>query len=509
MSDWFAADKRGLRHLGERLVSVRGVGILGAELYQNVMDTNATVCNMSITPIEGRRGLAHLVVEDDDPEGFTDLTHAYTVFAPSKKRFNPELAGRFNLGEKCVLAFCREATITTTTGTVHFSDKGRTVSRRKRREQGSCFEALVDITKAQCQEFVEYMHRIIVKPGLRLVCNGEDIPHREPLKVLDKVALRTQAGENLSPTTRQTTVAIFEPLPGEVPTLYELGIPVVELPQDKYHVSVGQKVPLNMDRDNVTPAYLRDIRTVVFNAMHQLLSSEDIEAGWINEATSSEECDDSAIKSFLDLRFGRNRVAQSVRDPESNARAVANGEVVIPPRALTRGQRDNAKKADALPNAHDLYPTPKPFSDDPDAPRAEIVPESEWTSGMRYVAAYSKWLAKKLLREGIQVQIYQKFNGRAAYGGRCLSLSLAGLGKDWFTQSVGHEHDALLIHEFGHEFAANHLSEEYYRSLCRLGARLKQLAIEEPEAVRAWMEGRGLAWTSSRDSATAPAGQEV
>ena len=46
------------------------------------------------------RPLADLTVEDDSPEGFHDLTHAYTLFAEAYKRGNPEQRGQFNLGRK-------------------------------------------------------------------------------------------------------------------------------------------------------------------------------------------------------------------------------------------------------------------------------------------------------------------------------------------------------------------------------------------------------------------------
>jgi hypothetical protein len=43
------------------------------------------------------RNRAVLVVEDDAPEGFKDLSHAFTLFADSAKKVNPEQRGRFNL----------------------------------------------------------------------------------------------------------------------------------------------------------------------------------------------------------------------------------------------------------------------------------------------------------------------------------------------------------------------------------------------------------------------------
>src|ERR1700731_1651453 len=136
MSNWFDADKDGLRQIGERLVERRGFGILGAELYQNVMDTDATECDMTLEPTE-IRGKYQLVCEDNDPTGFPDLMHAYTVFAPSLKKNDPEKAGRFNIGEKFVLAFCREAHIETTKGTVIFDVEGRQGFPRRKREVGT------------------------------------------------------------------------------------------------------------------------------------------------------------------------------------------------------------------------------------------------------------------------------------------------------------------------------------------------------------------------------------
>ena len=66
MSRWFEADKVGLRQIAERLVERRGFGIIGAELYQNVMDTNATVCEIVLEKTK-TRGWYALVCEDNDP----------------------------------------------------------------------------------------------------------------------------------------------------------------------------------------------------------------------------------------------------------------------------------------------------------------------------------------------------------------------------------------------------------------------------------------------------------
>ena len=44
--------------------------------------------------------------------------------------------------------------------------------------------------------------------------------------------------------------------------------------------------------------------------------------------------------------------------------------------------------------------------------------------------------------------------------------------------------DSLLLHEFGHEYSGDHLSSDYHEALCKLGAGLKKLALERPEAMK-------------------------
>ena len=41
--------------------------------------------------------------------------------------------------------------------------------------------------------------------------------------------------------------------------------------------------------------------------------------------------------------------------------------------------------------------------------------------------------------------------------------------------------DELIIHEVAHEFGNGHRDREYYDGLSLLGARMKKLALENPE----------------------------
>ena len=75
----------------------------------------------------------------------------------------------------------------------------------------------------------------------------------------------------------------------------------------------------------------------------------------------------------------------------------------------------------------------------------------------------------------------------ACYGGGRLTFNLLRLGHRWFEQGASEDVDALLIHEFGHEYSGDHLSSDYHEALCKLGAGLKKLALERPEAMRLFL----------------------
>src|SRR5215831_18835943 len=96
---WFDVDKAGLGRQAEE----QGKGRLVGELIQNALDeSGVTQIAVTLALVPGQ-DMADLTVEDDAPEGFHDLTHAYTLFAPSAKRANPEQRGQFNLGESASL----------------------------------------------------------------------------------------------------------------------------------------------------------------------------------------------------------------------------------------------------------------------------------------------------------------------------------------------------------------------------------------------------------------------
>lgn len=484
-TQWFAVDKAGLGRQAEEQSRGRLIG----ELVQNALDEDGvTQIAVTLTPVPGRP-LADLAVEDDSPEGFRDLTHAYTLFAESYKRDNPEKRGQFNLGEKMVLAVCEHASIATTKGTVVFDPQdGRIEKPRQKRERGSVFQGRIKMTREEFAQVDDYLRSLLLPEGVVVTYNGDRLLARRPIRTFE-ASLETVVADDqgvMRPRVRKTQVSLFEPLPQEMPGLYEMGLPIVET-GDKWHVNIGQKVPLTRDRDNVKPSFLKAVRVAVLNAAYDLLTVDDeATAVWTRLAGSDPHCSDDAIKHLIRLRFGEKVASPDPSDTEAMKRFQSQGGTIVV--GLNKGEWANVKRAGAVLPAGKICPTAKPYSSDPNAPAAEIVPQSEWTGGMNNMVEYARFLGKELMGIEIIVRVVRTDNNfLAAYGRGELDLNVKRLGPKWFDQGASEKVDKLLIHEFGHQYSGDHLSEDYHEALCLLGARMKRLALDKPDELRRFL----------------------
>jgi hypothetical protein len=360
---WFDVDRAGLGKQAEQQPKGRLVG----ELVQNALDeAGVTQIAVTLAPVPGRP-LADLTVEDDSAEGFRDLAHAYTLFAESYKRGNPEQRGQFNLGEKMVLAVCESASISTTKGTVLFTDEGRIERPRQKRDRGSVFQGRIRLTREEYPQVADYLRSLLLPEGVTVTFNGDRLLPRTPIRTFEASLDTLVADEQgvMRPRVRKAQVGIFEPLPGETPGLYEMGLPVVET-GDRWHVNVQQKVPLNRDRDNVRPAYLQTVRVAVANAAYDLLTTEDeATQAWVKLAGADSRISDDAIKHLVRLRFGAKVAAPDPSDTEAMKRFTAQGGTIVV--GLSKGEWANVRRSGAVPPAGQVCPTAKPYSDEPNA----------------------------------------------------------------------------------------------------------------------------------------------
>ncbi|KKN96657.1 hypothetical protein LCGC14_0163010 [marine sediment metagenome] len=476
-NEWFEVDKAGLAQVARR----RGSAFLPLELLGNAWDTDATDVLVEFEHVS--RGLAHIRVTDNDPRGFEDLSASYTLYGRTSRRGDPRKRGRFCIGEKEVLSLCKSAVIETVTGTVSFKADGqRRVKRTVGLERGTIFQGDVYMNKDEVAEALEVLFTVIQPEGVHTIINGET------LSILERVGefsatLPTELADdegNMRRTRRKTRVVLYEVEEGDTPRLYELGIPVCDLPDDKWHVDVQQKVPLPRDRDSVSPSYLQALRVEIVNNFHEELEDDDAGAAWVRAATSDENIEAEAFDKVIHKRHGDDIASWSVQDPEANSRGVSEGFSVLAGGSLSSGEWGNAKRFETMEPSSVLFPTSKAiFSADGDDIRVKNL-----TSEMTAIIAYTKRVGEALLGFEPEVDIVRDpQNYGACYGSKHLRFNLRRLGRAWFQAFPDNLEKVtdLVIHELAHEFESDHLSEGYYNACTRLGAKLVMIALERPE----------------------------
>ncbi len=482
----FEVDREGLA----KLLARRGIEFAVMELVQNALDEEPTTVEVTLEKWKERRGYWKLCVVDDSPEGFQNLAESYTLFAESKKKDKPEKRGRFNLGEKLVVAVAFEAHIISTKGGIEFTERGR---RRipTARERGTEVQVILRMTEEQAQMCAKAVRSIIIPAAVKLTFNGVSMPHHAPL-VSFTTSLKTEIGDEegfLRPAMRSTQVDVYQPLLGEEGMLFELGIPVAPT-GDAFHVDVRQKVPLTMERDNVPDAWLRKLRAEVLNHVHEQLTPEAASSTWVGDALESAEVSDEAVKAVIHQRYGEKVVISDPSDPEGTKLAVSQGYAVIQPGSFSGAQWKSIKRAGAALPAGQVTPSPKPFT--PDGKPLKLLDSSKWTRGHLARVHYAERLAKELL--GIELEVVLAndvswgFNGAYSKGPgeqrAKLYINQGRLGSAWFEGPVTVQVNRFLIHEFAHHSAKDHLADEYHAALCLLGAGLTNLAMNSPEKLK-------------------------
>ena len=491
---WFSVDKQGLADL----VASKGKVFILHELLQNAWDCPATGLSevrkveVAMVPMRGVP-LVDVTVTDDDPDGFKDLSHAYTLFAPSEKKLDPGRRGRFNLGEKLVLSLCQSATISTTTGTMSFGAEGRRES-RFRRERGTSFNALVRMTRAEYDEILDSVRSLMPPIRTETTINGERLEPHEFVSLL-QAELPTVVADDvgvLRTTVRSCQVELHLPREGEKPHIYEMGIPVVELEGgEPWHANVLQKVPLTLDRDNVPLSYLRKLRAEILNRKASDLTPEQAKAAWVTSALGSFDVQDKAVRAVVGRRFGDKAVIADPSDREGEHMAVAQGYVVVPGGSFPAEAWDSIRRADALRPAGQVTPSPRPFS--PDGRPLKLMDEEDLTPEIKafevFVAAFARRVAGLEVTSCFTLDQGWKFGAAYSHPDKitCLvggergtvTFNVGRLGLEWFERGNWHSWVELLIHEFGHHWG-HHLDASYHEAICRLGRAAVELAVVNP-----------------------------
>jgi len=475
---WLEIDKEGLR----KSLGQKDKVFLLTEMVSNAWDENITKVEVTLScPDENNH--SWLRVTDNSPTGWDDLSHSHTMFAESVKKGKSEKRGRFNAGEKDVLALAIEAKLTTVKGQVLFNEDGTRTEGTESREVGSEFVAKFQLTLEEYEHICNQAKLLIPPKGITTLFNANPIQNRKPCGSFTETLPMPLADKEgvMRNTERKTKVNLYERLPGEVAMIYEMGIPIVELGDDKWHVNVMQKVPLSRDRDNVNPAYLRKIRVGVLNAKFDELNEDDAGAMWVSEAAGNTKSSDQAVIHIKNLRFGEKAVTRDVRDIGSAKEAVSKGFVIIEGGSMSGAawaRLKAVKKADGsavVPTSREVAPT------DIDVNLDKVVPPRKWTLTMQGYARFVGRIAPRLINRPVTVQ-YIDDNGEGIQG--CFKWKEGEMTVNLAYHDVASPTDnyELLIHELAHNtlHSNDHLHKIFYETVTELGAKLAILAQTEP-----------------------------
>jgi hypothetical protein len=492
---WLEIDKEGLR----KTLGQKDKVFLLTEMVSNAWDEDITEVEVSLTRPD-ENGVSWLRVTDNSPTGWADLSHSHTMFAESVKKGKSEKRGRFNAGEKDVLALAIEAKLTTVSGQVLFNEDGTRTEGTETRKVGSEFVAKFQLTVQEYEHICQQAKMLLPPKGITTLFNGSPIQYRKPCGSFTEtlpIPLADKEGV-VRNTERKATVYLYEKNPDEVATIFEMGIPIVELGDDQWHVNVMQKVPLSRDRDNVNPSYLRKVRTGVLNVQfEQLKTADDIGATWVKEAMAGKKVSGEAITHVIKETYGENPITRSVSDIGSAKEGVSKGGQIIEGGAFSKEVWANIKsvvKDDGKPlvqSSHDFAPTNVSGS----LPDSLVIQPKFYTPEMKAYSSLVDKLSKRLIGKLVTVSYIDnkeariegcyinKFKGDKMKKGYKREFNVMVVNLAYVNPEDAQQMYTLMLHELAHDIVQSndHLHSDFYMTVEELGGTLAELMLDEPE----------------------------
>jgi len=475
MKNRFEVSTEGMRglHAGRPLWS------LVKELVSNSWDEDVTLCTVTMrkTSTPEHSEVIEIIVEDDGA-GFIDINDAFTIMAPTLKRINAVVRGRFNIGEKEILSVAEEGTVETVGTTIHFPREGGREITSNDRTKGTVVSAIIERPWTEYDETIKALNEFLPPAHITYTVNGVVAEPRVSIGTTTgalQTVLASGIGQPIRYTTRKTAIDIYEPLNG-TGHIYEMGITIqpIDMP---YDVDIQQKVPMPPNRDTVTNAYLQDVYAEVLTVVAKDLKKSEASEAWVQMGVEDQRTPDDTVEIVMKAKLGPDAVLHST-DTFANENAHDAGMDIIHPRTLSKKERKRFQDVGLVSSIVNYGLKEK-------GQGLEELKEHRRTKDMEAVAQYAEWLGKKLLGFEIKVRFVQMKavadNRIAQYGGRTLDFVSNRLGNKWFEMANGvptQVQTSLIIHELAHEgFSKTPHTGEYVHRIADLGAKATHIAL--------------------------------
>lgn len=487
MKNRFEISTEGMRQMHE----ARPLWQLVKELVANVWDerdNGATTCRVEVNAAS--HGLLEIIVEDDGP-GFANITDAYTLMAFTKKRTDSSKRGRFNIGEKELIAIAKDAIIETVGITVSFPAEGGRKQRKNDRIKGTKITVHVKGKQTDIQPTIDMLQSFIVPENINYEFSSNygtigELPYRK-LIASTATTLKTQICDSptapLRDTVRKTSVDIYTRPSAKSGALYEMGIYIQDI-DCPYDVDVQQKVPMPVNRDMVAKAYLKDIYAEVLNQTADEITEANVSSTWVQAGLEDDRITEETLKVVGDVQIGDDTVLWS-SNPLANERAMLAGKTILHPKMLSSVVRTKYRDSGILESASNYGPSVEAYID----AGGELFGEDDAriTESMELIKAYTKWVSNLTL--GFECDVQWLNNPDSSHlaeysqSQQCLYFNVAILGENWFTLKPNgrpkEQHTDLILHELAHHNEGfNPHTGGYVDKLSQIGARLAHAAYE-------------------------------
>lgn len=211
---------------------------------------------------------ALLSVQADSADAFADLRNSFVRFCASASVKDVKTRDRTKINQKAIYALCDGIHINSTRGSMVFDKNGQIVSRPKT-EMGSLFSASLLLSDAEIEQGFDWIRRLIVPAHITLTLNALEVPARKSIVKIDGCPLQTEISDEqgvLKRVTMPALVEVYQPHPDEIPTLFEMGVPVAPASYS-HHINVGQVIPMSYGGTSIPSSYIAKLNSHVRQAM--------------------------------------------------------------------------------------------------------------------------------------------------------------------------------------------------------------------------------------------------